>query len=656
MKVKKKKTRITVNGSVDVSQDCVGSFFLDSGAHSLFTREVIKKKHRAGYSFYESKKFWAYVDAYANFVKRHKKDIDFYVNVDAIFNPQKSWEVLKYLEQEHGLSPLPVIHHGTDLKWLDRHLEAGYTYIGLGGLGQEVSTREYFAWANQVYERICPAPSHLPLVKTHGFAMTGYDLIVRYPWYCMTEEHEILTQQGWKGQNELKVGDLVLAFDDGNCEWQPILDKPVFEVEDIPLVRMDSRRLNNFSARVTPNHRWRVQDKHGVWSWQTTDSLNNHRIPRAGYYKGPEKKTYSTMLVKLMAWYWTEGHIKRRTKDKPYRKDSIAISQSLSANPKKVQMIRDLLQKCGEKYCESTSIRRSGKTRLPGRKEVTFELYGRMRDKLLTLAPNKEIPLSFLMELTRKQLRIFVKTSILADGWQRMVGRPSSGLRPTFSIRQAWGKNIDTFRIACLLAGYPTTKKVETDTSGNPNRAGHSALLESSNKKDIYSSRIAKRYTTHTGKIWCITVKSGAFFTRCKERIYVTGNSTDSASWVKAGGFGMIMVPHRRGGEFIYDEKPYNVITSNDSPCSTSGERKHLAAFTPAQKEVIFDWLERINIPLGSTRINSKGQVEMVDWGVVSHHSARKIANLKFFQALCASLPEWPWPFRLKKQKGSFAF
>lgn len=163
----------------------VGLFFLDSGAHSLYTKHVIKRKHADGYAFYDTKEFWQYVDAYAGFIKEHHDSIDYYANVDVIFNPKKSWEVLKYLEREHGLFPIPVIHYGTSLEWVHKHLREGYTYLGLGGLGQEATAKAYRSWADGVFEIICPPPNRLPIVKTHGFAMTAYELLKRYPWFSV---------------------------------------------------------------------------------------------------------------------------------------------------------------------------------------------------------------------------------------------------------------------------------------------------------------------------------------------------------------------------------------------------------------------------------------------------------------------------------------
>lgn len=172
----------------DPPREHIEFFFLDSGAHSLYTQEVIKKKGTKefqGFEFFKTKAFWDYVDSYATFVKEHLDAIDYYVNVDVIFNPELSWKVLKYLENTHGLKPVPVIHWGTDISWIKKHLDAGYDFIGLGGLGQEVTRQQYYEWANKVYSYICPPPSHLPIVRTHGFAMTAYDLLIKYPWWSV---------------------------------------------------------------------------------------------------------------------------------------------------------------------------------------------------------------------------------------------------------------------------------------------------------------------------------------------------------------------------------------------------------------------------------------------------------------------------------------
>lgn len=159
--------------------------FIDSGAHGLYTEHVINKQHRDGYKFYDTTEFKAYLNKYAKFIKTNTEFIDVYANVDVIFHPEKTWEAQKYLEEEHGLTPIPVIHYGTDLKWLEMYLNLGYDYIALGGLGQEVTHLVYTMWADRAFDMICNQASRLPVAKVHGFAMTSHRLLTRYPWYSV---------------------------------------------------------------------------------------------------------------------------------------------------------------------------------------------------------------------------------------------------------------------------------------------------------------------------------------------------------------------------------------------------------------------------------------------------------------------------------------
>lgn len=170
----------------------IDAFFLDSGAHSLYTREVINKKRVNGYAFYESKDFDSYLEAYASFLAKHGTgNIDFFVNVDAIFNPDLTWRAQKKLEallEQRGVKqrPVPVIHYGTPLHWVQKYLDDGHTYLGIGGLGQEVTKEAYYSWADRLFAMLCPESNgFLPLAKTHGFAMTSWELMRRYPWYSV---------------------------------------------------------------------------------------------------------------------------------------------------------------------------------------------------------------------------------------------------------------------------------------------------------------------------------------------------------------------------------------------------------------------------------------------------------------------------------------
>jgi hypothetical protein len=264
-----------------IKQKRLGKVFVDSGAHSLYTKYVIKKGHSNGYAFYESDTFWNYVDEYAEWLKPRLDKIQVYVNVDVIFNPELTWKVQKYLESEHKLLPLPVVHFNSDMKWLKKYMD-DYEYIGIGGVGQEVNVREYVAFGDRVFSFISDDKG-MPLYKIHGFALTSPSLLHRYPWYCMTEEdHEVLTKTGWKYQSKLYIGEEVLAFDKGKTKWDPILEIPIFPVKNVEITNMENSKME---AHISNNHRWPVTNhntKKG-WKFKETDYLvSSDCIPRIG--------------------------------------------------------------------------------------------------------------------------------------------------------------------------------------------------------------------------------------------------------------------------------------------------------------------------------------------------------------------------------------
>lgn len=165
----------------------VNPLFIDSGAHGLYAEYVQKNKDKSKegkYKWYTTKPFYDYIDTYIEFIKKYKHKIDLYANVDVIFNPELTWQAQMYCEK-NGITPVPVIHFNTPMKWLQRYLTRGYEYIALGGLGQEAHQTAYKVWADQAFDIICDQPSRLPKVKVHGFAVTAIELMRRYPWYSV---------------------------------------------------------------------------------------------------------------------------------------------------------------------------------------------------------------------------------------------------------------------------------------------------------------------------------------------------------------------------------------------------------------------------------------------------------------------------------------
>lgn len=199
----------------------IEDLFIDSGAWSLFRKYVLKRgaEHRQmglhgrpleerdnpsiDFSFYDlspGTDFRVYCDRYASFMKAMEGRITLFANVDAIGNPDLTWEAQKYFENEHGLRPMPVVHRGSHLRYLDRYIEKGYDYIGLGGFASGIGGwRGMREWCDRVFIHICPESNGFkPVVGLHGFAMTGWKGIRRWPWKSVDSTSWIIwPANGW---------------------------------------------------------------------------------------------------------------------------------------------------------------------------------------------------------------------------------------------------------------------------------------------------------------------------------------------------------------------------------------------------------------------------------------------------------------------------
>jgi hypothetical protein len=168
-----------------MSERYVNSHFLDSGAFSLYrTSFLIKSQKLKGKEFFNSKEFWNYLDSYISFIKKYEVAIDRYANLDVIGNPELTWRNQKYMEDE-GLHPVPVVHYGTDLKWLELYINKGHPIIGLGGLVGNASNNDCVRWIEKCFKLVCNNSNHLPIIKVHGFGINRNYLLFKFPWWSV---------------------------------------------------------------------------------------------------------------------------------------------------------------------------------------------------------------------------------------------------------------------------------------------------------------------------------------------------------------------------------------------------------------------------------------------------------------------------------------
>jgi len=141
------------------------SLFLDSGTFSAWSKGIKID-----------------IQEYINFIKKYKNQIDIYSVLDDINDPVKTLKNQKIMESA-GLNPLPCYHYGEDKKYLEYYVSK-YDYISLGGM-VPISKKYLQLWLDNIFSCYICDSSGMPKVKIHGFGMTTFNLMRRYPWYSV---------------------------------------------------------------------------------------------------------------------------------------------------------------------------------------------------------------------------------------------------------------------------------------------------------------------------------------------------------------------------------------------------------------------------------------------------------------------------------------
>lgn len=372
--------------------------------------------------------------------------------------------------------------------------------------------------------------TNAPQARRLEFGFAGADSLGRQ--YCVDEETEALTDQGWRRFSELAVGDRVLTLNPDTClaEWQPINALWVYPGPN-PVWHIEGRTL---SAMATADHRWLVERYYGrqqrwIREWRTTETVPpNARVPLVQKCSDlPSVKTYDDDLVELTGWFWTEGSYdwSRQWRDgvrsATSRPINLRISQSPVVNPDNCDRIARLL---GRLFGPQGTFAQGAhwNVRPQANGTITFNL-DRVACWLMertVTPPNKALLPSFLTMLTQDQLDLLIDVSLAADGHT-----DSSGVT---KLSQSDESRIRAFEMACVLAGRPVVtrhrltpeyERWETTLL----RTAWSHAFGSALRKDRDHSRVER--VVHNGIVWCPTTASGTWLARRHGTVYFTGNS-----------------------------------------------------------------------------------------------------------------------------------
>lgn len=201
---------------------------IDSGAHSFFEQIGVSVTSK---DFGKSKGIkndpQHFFDRYFEFIKQNYNKVDYFVELDIqeIVGRDKVNQWRKKLKQEGLFNKIITVHHTCDSeKDFDEILDTTESkYIGLEGLRQRKIVLDYGVLIKKCYEKG---------IKVHGFAMTDFRLIYKYPFYSVDSST-------WT--NVVRFGHCVI-FDQTKGVRQVVTDKRNMFKHNIDMELHNSKR------------------------------------------------------------------------------------------------------------------------------------------------------------------------------------------------------------------------------------------------------------------------------------------------------------------------------------------------------------------------------------------------------------------------------
>lgn len=335
---------------------------------------------------------------------------------------------------------------------------------------------------------------------------------------CYSKDTEVLTGGGWRLIKDVKKGDLVYSVDPRTktaC-LMPVTETYKYYFND--MIEFKSRSLD---LLVTENHQMLYETRKGKYLFRDAKSLidlTNGRIPLTSKYIGGKAPSNiygfsSGDWMEFLGWYISEGSTSKS--------GTVLITQSETANPLKVQMINQLLDRMGLQYSRN------------GHKDFNISAKGfteeaRCELKSLGKCDTKYVPRKYLNMNKPALIRLW------------------DGLRN--------GDGWDCYRKGRVNAtGYTTTsKQLADDVQEIAQKIGYRASISSrevtathimgrrfkskpKRRYDVYFGyskgvdigKLVGKYVTYGDNVYCVTTKFHTLYVRRNGLASWCGNTAD---------------------------------------------------------------------------------------------------------------------------------
>lgn len=343
----------------------------------------------------------------------------------------------------------------------------------------------------------------------------GFEIRDEICWMygCLSEDSEILTENGWKKYNDIKKIDKVFSF---NLETNK-LEKT--KVNDIFIYDYSGAMLNfkndNTDQLLSPKHNVIIKETKrkqvGYKRKNTIDEfykfLNADGVKNYGSYDFPLAAKYDGVLTcggvgfaSLLGWVLSEGN---------FQNNAINIYQS-STNSDKVIIIRNLLKSLNIKHSEYKR-KRTYKYKGKEKRYIEHQFYfsGTIVSEIKKWIPNKK-PTFKMLDLNFEEREALFCSLMMGDGSKKKkIGNKYITFYQSDLLFLEW------FQVLCHLSGK----------QGRVNSKKMCVEVHYNERTQLQSRHLKNRIKYYSGKIWCIRTKNSSFIARRNGKIFITGNS-----------------------------------------------------------------------------------------------------------------------------------
>lgn len=339
--------------------------------------------------------------------------------------------------------------------------------------------------------------------------------------YCLDEETEVLTHDGWKAYAE--IGEEVLSFDKrtGETRFVPVLEtirRPLYDDEFFCSLNGPSSNI-----RVTNGHRMIYDNKrHKGWKIKTAEELANTRdgayIPVAGHGQFPGVPLTDDEL-RFIGWVMTDGSINKAN-------NAIVITQE--AHQPWLEKIQECIDGCGFKYNRFERFADTGFDRKsPAVCWTISKGIPRGRDKHLRGWGALEKYLSkdmstALFDMTEEQFDIMLEAVNLGDGHKQTN---QSWIQRSYHISKGNKTFIERLQMMAIQRGWRANITEDTVTNHTPLYTIHMKKQNFIKVGSFAEKHTAWRKEPHSDeKCWCVQTELGTIVTRRKGKVAIVGN------------------------------------------------------------------------------------------------------------------------------------